>query len=74
MTTKIKLTEKGVETSNYETIIPLRWYLAQEMKALIELSGVWDKYWLYGSMYNIPPLPLDTSENSDAMVIVLRKK
>lgn len=74
MTTKMKIKEGKQKSYTSETKTPLRWYLAQEMKALIELSGVFDKYWMYGSLYTIPPFPLDTSDNSDAMVIVLRVK
>lgn len=74
MTTKMKITESNGHEFLTETKTPLRWYLAQEMKALIELSGVFDEYWFYGSLYSIPPFELDTSENSDAMVIVLRVK
>jgi hypothetical protein len=48
--------------------------LAQELKALIELSGSFDKYWFYGSLYYLPPKELDESEESDSMVVVLRAK
>jgi SAM-dependent methyltransferase len=53
---------------------PIRWWLAQEMLALIELSGVFDKCWLYGSMSYVPPVELDNTEDSDAMVIILKVK
>ncbi|MCF8241350.1 MAG: class I SAM-dependent methyltransferase [Melioribacteraceae bacterium] len=73
VTSRIKINENG---KNYvwESVSPVRWYLAQEMKALIELSGAFDKYWMFGSLYYTPPSPLDDTEDSDAMVIVLRKK
>lgn len=74
ITTKMKIKEGKESPITFESQSPIRWYLAQEMKALIELSGAFEKYWMYGSMYNIPGKELDTSEDSDAMVIVLRKK
>lgn len=74
MTTKMEITEGNNDPYTSETKTPLRWYLAQEIRALIELSGVFDKYWMYGSLYSIPPFELDTTENSDTMVIVLRVK
>ena len=73
VTTIMKIKEGNGPQRVIELQSPIRWYLAQEMKALIELSGAFDKYWMYGSMYNIPGKELDTSEDSDAMVIVLRK-
>ncbi|MBU0561586.1 MAG: class I SAM-dependent methyltransferase [Bacteroidetes bacterium] len=74
ITSKLQIREGNKVVSVTETKSPIRWYLAEEMKALIELSCVFDKYWFYGSMYNIPPKPLDESEESDAMVIVMRTK
>lgn len=73
VTTRMKINENGTEhfTENKSQI---RWYLAQEMKALVELSGVFDYYWIYGSLYYTPPQQLDESENSDAMVFVMRVK
>jgi SAM-dependent methyltransferase len=66
------------EGDNPEVIVenqsPIRWWLAQEMRSLIELSGVFDQYWFSGSMYTIPAIDLDDSEESDAMVLVLRVK
>ena len=74
VTTRMKVKE-GKEPERVDEIhSPIRWYLAQEMKALIDLSGAFDKYWFYGSLYSIPGKELDDSEDSDAMVIVLRKK
>jgi SAM-dependent methyltransferase len=74
VSTRMKITDTDGKEYVTESKSPIRWYLAQEMKALIDLSGVFDKYWFYGSLYNIPPLKLDDSEDSDAMVIVLRVK
>ncbi|MCF8262132.1 MAG: class I SAM-dependent methyltransferase [Melioribacteraceae bacterium] len=69
---KIKDGDKSWET--YETKSQIRWYLAQEMKALIELSGDFELCYFYGSLYSLPPQNFDHSEKSDAMVIVLKKK
>ena len=74
MTNKIKFYKNDKLIYSDETKNKLRWYLAEELKALIELSGVFDKYWFYGSLYFTPPKPLDESEDSDAMIIVLRVK
>lgn len=74
ITTKMSIWEGKELVRVSESISPVRFYLAQEMKLLIEAAGVFDKYLMYGSMYNIPAKPLDTSEESDAMVIVLRTK
>ncbi|MCO6473540.1 MAG: class I SAM-dependent methyltransferase [Melioribacteraceae bacterium] len=73
LTSKLHIKQKNGADIVTEARHPVRWYLAQEMRALIELSGVWSKYWFFGSMYFTPPKPLDDSEDSDAMVIVLRK-
>lgn len=74
VTSIMKIKEGDEPERIIETHSVVRWYLAQEIKALIDLSGAFDKYWFYGSLYTIPGKELDNSENSDAMVIVLRKK
>lgn len=74
VTTRMKVKEGKEPERIVETQSPVRWYLAQEMKALIDLSGAFDEYWFYGSLYYMPGKELDNSEDSDAMVIVLRKK
>lgn len=73
ITSKLKITGEGTEHS-VETKSQIRWYLAQEIKALIDLSGEFDECFFFGSLYSIPPCELDDSEKSDSMVIVLRKK
>lgn len=73
VTTRMKINEDGKEYI-YKTVTPLRWYLAQEMKLLIDASKAFESYAMFGSLYFIPPKPLDESEDSDAMVIVLKKK
>lgn len=72
-TTKLKIKNGNAPTIETESKSEVRWYLLQEMKLLIEKAGGFDKAWFFGSMYYTPPLKLDESEDSDAMVIVLRK-
>lgn len=72
-TTKLKIKHGNAPIVETNNISEVRWYLLQEMKMLIEKAGVFDKAWFFGSLYSIPPQELDESENSDAMVIVLRK-
>ncbi|MCZ7602351.1 MAG: class I SAM-dependent methyltransferase [Melioribacteraceae bacterium] len=72
-TTRLKIKNGNAPQVITESRSEVRWYLLQEMKLLIEKAGVFDKAWFFGSLYSIPPKPLDESEDSDAMVIVLRK-
>lgn len=72
-TTRMKIKNGNSPEIITESISEVRWYLLQEMKMLIEKAGVFDKVWFFGSLYFIPPQPLDESDESDAMVIVLRK-
>ncbi len=73
VTTRLEIKDNGNPKEIFESTSKHRWFLAQELRALIELSGVFDKYWIYGNM-EIPPGPLDSSEDSDCMVVVLRVK
>lgn len=72
-TTKLKIKNGNAPVIETESISEVRWYLLQEMKLLIEKADVFDRAWFFGSFYFIPPLALDETEDSDAMVIVLRK-
>jgi SAM-dependent methyltransferase len=72
-TTRMKIKNGDAPEVVTESISEVRWYLLQEMKLMIEKAGCFEKVWFFGSMYFIPPKPLDESEDSDAMVIVLRK-
>ncbi|PKL88455.1 MAG: hypothetical protein CVV23_10225 [Ignavibacteriae bacterium HGW-Ignavibacteriae-2] len=74
ITTRMKMWENDSLILNTEEISRVRWYLFQEMQMLIELSGVFDKYWVYGSMFFLPPKEFDNTEDSDAMVLVMRTK
>lgn len=72
LTTQLKISENGkTETLKYKS--KHRWYLAQELKLLIQLSKEFDEAWFYGNM-EIPPRPLDSSRECDCMIIVLKKK
>lgn len=72
-TTKMKIKNGNAPLVETKSVSSVRWYLLQEMKLLVEKAGVFDKVWFFGSMYYTPPFKLDESEDSDAMVIVLRK-
>lgn len=74
VTTRLRIWNGTGEEYVDENKVRLRWYLAQEIKALIDLSGAFEDYWFYGNVYSIPPQPFDNSDDSDSMVIVLRKK
>ncbi len=72
VTTRLEIKENG-KSEISESKSKHRWYLAQELKALIQLSGEFEDFWFYGNM-DVPPGPLDNSQNSDSMNIVLRKR
>ncbi|BCX03573.1 MAG: hypothetical protein KatS3mg053_1511 [Candidatus Roseilinea sp.] len=70
VTARLTIREAGRPERIVEHRHPHRWYQAQELKALIDLSGAFSEAWWYGDML-IPPPPLDN--DSERMVIVLRK-
>ena len=72
-TTKLRSKNGDASIVESKSVSEVRWYLLQEMKLLIEKAGVFDRAWFFGSLYFTPPKPMDESEDSDAMVIVLRK-
>lgn len=72
VTTRLTIREAGQPERVVEHHHPHRWYLAQELKALIDLSGAFSQAWWFGSMV-VPPPALDNSEASDRMIVVLRK-
>jgi hypothetical protein len=49
-----------------------RWYLAQELAALIDLADTFSQCWWFGD-YTIPPTPLTSSQDCPSMTVVLRK-
>ena len=72
-TTRMKIKNGDAPEVITESTSEVRWYLLQEMKLLIEKAGMYDEVWFFGSSYFIPPRPMDESEDSDSMLIVLRK-
>lgn len=73
LTTRFSTKEKGKKKVVVEYQSKHRWYLSQELKSLIQLSDEFDDFWFYGNM-EIPPHPLDDSDECDCMVVVIRKK
>jgi len=72
VTTRLTIHTEGQPTRVVEHHHPHRWYLAQELRALIDLSGAFTQTWWFGNML-LPPPPLDSSDNSERMIVVLRK-
>lgn len=72
VSTRLAIREAGQPERVVEHQHPHRWYLAQELKALIDLSGAFSETWWFGNMV-LPPPALDNSEDSDRMIVVLKK-
>jgi SAM-dependent methyltransferase len=72
VTSRLTIHEDGQPARVVQHQHPHRWYLAQELRALIDLSGAFSRSWWYGNM-TIPPPPLDCGPDSERMVVVLRK-
>ncbi|MFN3705116.1 MAG: class I SAM-dependent methyltransferase, partial [Thermoflexales bacterium] len=72
VTTRLRIRTAGQPERVVEHHHPHRWYLAQELHALIDLSGAFSQTWWFGNML-IPPPPLDCGPASERMVVVLRK-
>jgi SAM-dependent methyltransferase len=70
VTARLTIREAGQPERVVEHRHPHRWYQAQELKALIDLSEAFSEVWWYGDML-IPPPPLDN--DSERMMIVLTK-
>jgi SAM-dependent methyltransferase len=73
VTTRLTIRERAQPERTVEEHNNHRWYQAQELAALIELSGAFDQVWWYGDLVTPPP-PLDDSEDAKSMVVVLRSK
>jgi SAM-dependent methyltransferase len=73
LTIELKIKKNGKIVEDYISNSLHRWYLSQELRAFVQLSGEFDEYWFYGSM-EVPPAELTDFENSDSMILVLRKK
>lgn len=72
VTTGLKVSENGVVLHHVESKSKHRWYLYQELQALVQMANCFSEVHFFGS-YDIPPHPLDNSDESDALVLVLRK-
>jgi hypothetical protein len=64
ITSRLTVHEDGRPARVIESHYNHRWYGVQELAALIALSGAYEQVWWYGNL-NIPPHPLDNSEDSD---------
>jgi len=72
VTTRLRINNPGQPERVVESHNQHRWYLAQELRALIDLSGAFSQTRFFGNMV-VPVPPLDDSANSDRMIVVLRK-
>lgn len=72
VTSRLVIREDGLPPRVVEHQHPHRWYLAQELRALIDLSGAFSQVWWYGNM-TVPAPPLDNEPDSERMMVVLRK-
>jgi SAM-dependent methyltransferase len=72
VTTRLRINEEGAPGRVIEHRYPHRWYMAQELRALIDLSGAFSEtHWL-GNM-TMPPPALDSTAQSERMLLVLKK-
>ena len=72
ITSQLAIRENGQPTRVVESHNQHRWYGAQELAALAELSGAYQQVWWYGNL-TLPPQPFDNSDEAERMVVVLRK-
>jgi SAM-dependent methyltransferase len=72
VTTRLNIRDEGKPERVVQHQYPHRWYLAQELKALIDLSGAFSQSWWFGNMV-VPPPALGNGPESDRMIVVLRK-
>jgi SAM-dependent methyltransferase len=72
VTTRLTIREEGQPERVVEHHHPHRWYMAQELRALIDLSGAFSQVWWFGNM-TVPPPALDNSDESERMIVVLKK-
>ncbi len=72
VTARLDIREPGKPPRVVESHSNHRWYQAQELRALVDLSqAFWQVLW-FGSTA-IPSAPLDSGPSSDAMIVVLRR-
>lgn len=72
VTTRLVVRQTGKQARVIEHRAQHRWYQAQELRALIDLSGAFSQAHWFGNMV-VPPPVLDCSPDSDRMIVVLRK-
>jgi hypothetical protein len=72
VTTRLNIREDGQPERVVESHNNHRWYMAQELRALIDLSGAFSAAWWYGNML-IPPPPLSNHDAAERMIVVLRR-
>ena len=72
VTTRLNIREPGLAERVVESHNNHRWYLAQELRALVDLSGAFSKQWWLGNMV-VPPPDLATGADCDRMIVVLQK-
>jgi SAM-dependent methyltransferase len=72
ITARMDIRKPGRPPRVVETHSNLRWYLPQELRALIDLSQAFSRTLWFGSMV-VPPPPLDSGPKSEEMIVVLRK-
>ncbi len=72
VTTRLNIRDEGQPERVVQHRYPHRWYMAQELKALIDLSDAFSQTWWFGNMV-VPPPALGNSAESDRMIVVLRK-
>ncbi|MCL4506486.1 MAG: class I SAM-dependent methyltransferase [Chloroflexi bacterium] len=71
VTTQLTIREPGQPVRFVEEHNNHRWYQAQELAALIDLSAAFSQVWWYGDML-VPPPALDNSDAANRMIVVLR--
>jgi SAM-dependent methyltransferase len=72
VTSRLTIREPGRPERVVETRCNHRWPMAQELRALIDLSGAFEQSWWYGAL-QVPPPALHGCEECERMVVVLRK-
>ena len=66
VTTRLNIRQDGQPERILEHHHPHRWYLAQELRALIDLSGAFSQTWFYGDMMTPPPAIASEAERMKA--------
>lgn len=72
ITRMVTVKESGHVVARYEDTTRQRYYMAQELRALVELAGCFAELHFYGRL-GLPPLPLSDDPACEDMVAVLVK-